>query len=108
MNQEIKAKWVAALRSGEYRQGQDQLRSFNDEFCCLGVLCDLASKAGVGQWEDVSHDRAFDGAKGNISESVSKWSGLKRSFCTTTRLVNMNDDEGFNFIEIADYIEKVL
>src|SRR5690348_17476896 len=47
MDPQIKAEWVAALRSGEYRQGSGTLRSDQDEFCCLGVLCDLAVKAGV-------------------------------------------------------------
>jgi len=40
MKQEIKKRWVAALRSGEYRQGKIQLKKEN-KFCCLGVLCDI-------------------------------------------------------------------
>jgi hypothetical protein len=40
MNPEVKARWVAALRSGEYKQGKGALR-LNNKFCCLGVLCDL-------------------------------------------------------------------
>lgn len=50
----IKAKWVAALRSGTYVQGKTRLR-FNDEYCCLGVLCELAVGEGVavrGEWFD--------------------------------------------------------
>lgn len=34
-------EWVDALRSGEYKQGKHVLRSTRDEFCCLGVACDL-------------------------------------------------------------------
>ena len=50
MKQEIKEKWVSALRSGEYKQGKEGLRIYN-EFCCLGVLCDLYIKeTGVGFW----------------------------------------------------------
>jgi hypothetical protein len=41
MNPEVKAKWVAALRSGKYRQGKHVLNRNNDEFCCLGVLCEI-------------------------------------------------------------------
>ena len=44
MNPEIKAKWVAALRSGEYKQAKGQLRIGNS-FCCLGVLCNLHAQA---------------------------------------------------------------
>lgn len=45
MNQEIKKRWVAALRSGDYKQGTGALRNADNKFCCLGVLCDLHSKA---------------------------------------------------------------
>src|SRR3954466_4218538 len=47
---EVKEKWVAALRSGEYKQGRSYLHSQNpdgeDRFCCLGVLCELAVQEG--------------------------------------------------------------
>ena len=36
LNPEAKAKWVAALRSGKYKQGHGRLRD-GDTFCCLGV-----------------------------------------------------------------------
>jgi hypothetical protein len=49
MNPEIKARWVAALRSGEYQQTTGNLRTENG-FCCLGVLCDLHSKATGIEW----------------------------------------------------------
>lgn len=43
MDAELKAKWVAALRSGEYRQGAGQLYSeTRGAYCCLGVLCKVA------------------------------------------------------------------
>lgn len=47
MNPEVKAKWLAALRSGKYAQGAGKLRTVNNEYCCLGVLCDVAVKEGV-------------------------------------------------------------
>lgn len=59
MNQEMKVKWVAALRSGKYKQGSHVLRqtgmggSSDREdclWCCLGVLCDLIEAEGQGQW----------------------------------------------------------
>ena len=38
-------KWVAALRSGKYKQGKGQLYDNLDEkYCCLGVACDLFHK----------------------------------------------------------------
>ena len=49
MKPEIKQRWVAALRSGHYKQGPSALRR-DDRFCCLGVLCDLAVQDGVANW----------------------------------------------------------
>lgn len=61
MNAEVKALWLDALRSGEYQQTKGRLRrdnpidpedlddGYNAGYCCLGVLCDLAVKAGVTQ-----------------------------------------------------------
>jgi hypothetical protein len=47
MNQEIQALWTGALRSGDYAQGSGVLKTQTGEFCCLGVLCELAAQAGV-------------------------------------------------------------
>lgn len=41
MKKEIADKWVAALRSGKYKQGRQYLRTFEDNYCCLGVLCEI-------------------------------------------------------------------
>lgn len=59
MDAEKKAQWVAALRSGEYKQtagvlyrtvgGMDPF-DYPVGYCCLGVLTDLAVKDGVGEW----------------------------------------------------------
>lgn len=57
LDPKIKAQWVAALRSGQYSQCRSSLRTTkqnpdtNEEtysYCCLGVLCDLAKKVGIG------------------------------------------------------------
>lgn len=47
MNRVIKQQWLEALLSEEYQQGQCELRNADDEYCCLGVLLDLAIKEGV-------------------------------------------------------------
>lgn len=45
MDQEIKTKWVAALRSGEYHQIDGTLRGHDYDghlgYCCLGVLAEV-------------------------------------------------------------------
>lgn len=39
---ELQKQWLAALKSGKYKQGQGFLKAVSDRFCCLGVLCELA------------------------------------------------------------------
>ena len=41
MKKEKAMQLVKALRSGEYVQGLERLRSEDDKFCCLGVACDI-------------------------------------------------------------------
>lgn len=45
---ELKAKWLVALRSGEYQQAKGALRTIEGEkcMCCLGVLCDVIDPNG--------------------------------------------------------------
>lgn len=43
MKKSIAMKWVKALRSGEYKQGQPGVLSDGQGgFCCLGVLCQVS------------------------------------------------------------------
>ena len=56
LNRKVITKWVEALRSGDYQQGQGFLRQDGyegvaDKFCCWGVLCDLYQKTHPSsQW----------------------------------------------------------
>ena len=62
MDPELKAKWIAALRSGEYKQGKNRLHSNEDNsFCCLGVLCEVAGY----KKENVNHIPSF----GHVDDS---------------------------------------
>ncbi len=38
---DFKMRWVAALRSGEYKQGYHRLWDGAHEYCCLGVACQV-------------------------------------------------------------------
>jgi hypothetical protein len=49
MNPELKQKWLAALRSGEYKQARGYLKT-EFGYCCLGVLCDVS---GLGEFTPV-------------------------------------------------------
>lgn len=51
MNKTWKKKWLGALRSGKYKQGEGQLRRRDNTFCCLGVLCHITAPKDAW-WED--------------------------------------------------------
>lgn len=132
MNPEVKFKWVAALRSGEYRQGNCFLKSetpatIPPTFCCLGVLCDLAAKEGVAKWEmrtwcgsDIWYATAVDSGCDMHSEvlpsCVMQWAGLESedpalnvsNFNRCTRVSLINDRDRLGFDAIADLIEGQL
>lgn len=118
MNQEIKAQWVTALRSGEYEQGKNWL-SNGGQFCCLGVLCELAFKAGVT--EKVMHNEtaSYDGESCELPSPVSEWAGMQGDRFAKANpdisfdgegwsLAELNDSDAIDFTAIADLIENQL
>jgi hypothetical protein len=92
-------EWVQALRSGKYAQGWYQLKRDDDRFCCLGVACELAMKAGV--------IKRYEPSNGALPRSVRLWLGLKHENGDygTASLANDND-HGKSFGDIADIIES--
>jgi hypothetical protein len=111
MNSQIKEKWIAALRSNEYKQAQGYLHT-NEGFCCLGVLCDLYAEEKNMEWkiENDGNIRSFDGKDQVLPQSVSDWSGVRTDIIenpTYWKLVDMNDS-GEDFSYIAEYIRENL
>lgn len=131
MNPEWKAKWLEALRSGKYVQGTDCLRNSEDQYCCLGVLCDVYD---TSQWHpEISFGKhrkycttddfddmyipfslykAFGVSSHNPKLPVS--GDLQRRLendhnihTTDIGLARLND-LGFTFNEIADLIDQYL
>lgn len=37
-------KWIKSLKSGKYKQGEGCLKDNKNQFCCLGVACDILGK----------------------------------------------------------------
>jgi hypothetical protein len=115
MNQKIKAKWVAALRSGKYKQGKNFLK-LRDEFCCLGVLCDIS---GLAEWEHrgKSYSSIMPGiyisSDTVLPSVVAKWAGIVNIGMKGSdkkvigKLMTMNDN-GKTFTEIAAVIQEKL
>lgn len=116
MNAKIKKQWVAALRSGEYKQTTGALcrtrpnADHSAGHCCLGVLCDLAEKAGVCESKEEGGLRNYDGWWQDLPDSVLRWAKLphRDPVVANHTLTNLNDREERTFSQIADLIEKHL
>jgi hypothetical protein len=127
MNQKIKAEWVAALRSGQYKQGEGALRDKKDHYCCLGVLCEIARKHEVDLIVTEPHvddeDGSFsinweyDGTEELLPDAVVQWAELDSDNpevqigidgeIVWEGLANVND-RGTPFPMIAEMIENSL
>lgn len=82
MKSEIKKQWVDALHSEEYKQGTGGLRTGQDrnEYCCLGVLCDLHAKATGTAWQrnndNGSNTLKYLTTSGYLPTAVCDWAGV--------------------------------
>lgn len=113
MNQKVKELWVNALRSGEYTQSRHALRTVSG-FCCLGVLCDIAAKTGLGKWDTLGGREVFRAKDGyycadTLPHAVVEWAGLRdrNPDSADGSLASLNDS-GKTFDEIADIIQAEL
>lgn len=108
MDKQLKARWVEALRSGNYKQETGMLRNERTmKFCCLGVLADIQG----AQWD-------FSSPRFDKTCAVHRDGGwLKEEFAgglplaDQKTLSDMNDGRDrprSSFGEIAEYIEKNL
>lgn len=113
---QARAAWVAALRSGDYKQGKGYLAN-KGQFCCLGVACELAIKDGVKvkRSDRPSGVKEYDGVTGAMPLPVRQWLGLKYSdgayktdngsYEESRSLAGLNDN-GYGFEAIAQLIES--
>lgn len=130
MDAEVKQRWVAALRSGEYLQDAGYLHN-RGGYCCLGVLCDVEN---VVVWDDpfidvegkfnvadydtlppVDYQVRFglaDAPSSELREAANKFVedgdfllGVPDSVAMLLAAMN---DNGASFEQIADFIETHL
>lgn len=118
-------KWLAALRSGKYKQTKGTLhyeslkstfgptlnRYVDGGYCCLGVACDLAVQEGVipPPTFDRSGHAIYAEATAALPPEVRDWLGLcnhSGAAQDNISLIYMNDDGDKTFAEIADFIES--
>jgi hypothetical protein len=116
-------KWVAALRSGKYRQAQDRLRGIGVDgpvHCCLGVACEVFKEStGQGEWASRSGFYLPEGESSNtiLPLDVARWYGIPSDGCfdatsqdearpVPKSLIDLNDTSRLPFADIADVIEE--
>lgn len=93
-------RWVAALRSGEYRQGRYSLYdSEKKAYCCLGVAVSLFHEESISGMTLENYPEVTE------QLSLGNDSGTPESGLCLESLVAMND-EGSSFSQIADTLEK--
>jgi len=127
---DIKAQWVKDLRSGEYEQGQGVLRTTasggRSKYCCLGVLCQQAVKAGVipepefrgvdyfylndtYDWDGKVAGESFN-ENTTLPRKVQEWAGLGPKgdvyIGGEVSVIQANDSLELSFAKIADLIER--
>lgn len=104
---------VAALRSGEYKQAKNRLKTA-DGYCCLGVACILAGCVFTEEDGDfITEDNngavppqrvrdafGFFNSNGSRRDPRELTIGGRHYSCLTEA-----NDGGATFAEIADYIE---
>ena len=102
---DLKSKWIAALRSEKYTQGNNILKNVTGQtkHCCLGVLCEISEDI---KWVD---DTFYVDGKSIISNLVIF--DHHDVYCYhidlyyQSQLIYLNDREQKSFSEIADWIE---
>ena len=109
MKPEIAKLWIEALRSGAYKQGFGYLRNEKNEFCCLGVLCNLHAQAHpkIAQ-QQVDPYRYLDCAS-VLPHEVKEWAGMQSPdgyVRGANSLVQQNDARQESFKSISDFIES--
>lgn len=108
MTPDLKTNWLAALRSGDFKQGTGHLRSAQGGYCCLGVLCEVA---GWPHAESEDFRQGFEARKGvtiTIMPDEIALETLGLTLASANCLADMNDRQGYDFVKIAAWIEENL
>lgn len=97
-------KWIKALRSGKFKQGNDYLfEKVTDSYCCLGVACKITMPGA-----NINHTPFIDAIR-VANKLYNKIPKLLRGNAKENKFVaevsGMNDN-GISFNEIADWIEE--
>lgn len=114
-NKENIRKWVDALRSGGYQQGNDRLNVDDSKFCCLGVACEVAMRDGLEIEKGyIERSVTYDLDRLYLPRKVADWLGVQHvnPVVATDELGNItavqaNDIRKWNFTQIANGLERL-
>jgi hypothetical protein len=101
-------RWIDALRSGMYAQGHGELETLLEDkclHCCLGVakvVCQLPEK-GKATLTHTFQDLGLTSEWGRLANLP-----YAPPIQGKLNLTNLNDNEGWNFTELAALIEDQL
>ena len=115
MKQNVMVKWVKALRSGKFKQGQGTLKQFNKQgqiqHCCLGVLCELYNETMKKNKKKTipetvcDNDRDFSygysrfgGKKEGLPKEVKDWAGMRNGLGRFE--ITKTDEDGIEDYEV--------
>ena len=122
--EEFVKEWIAALRSGEYKQAKNTLTRVDSHdgtisHCCLGVACHLAvqhglviAKEGIRGTNTISYgDGKETYCEGILPESLQKFLGFSDpegayEDAYGVQSLALRNDSGTTFGRIADIIES--
>jgi hypothetical protein len=105
MNSGVKRKWVAALRSGAYKQRTGMLYDGKCH-CALGVLLEISEMGVWVKHHDIYSYFTQDPHKDGNSLVFNRFAGMLNN--ETSAIVIANDVKQLSFNKIADIIEETM
>jgi hypothetical protein len=124
-DQEMKEKWLAALKSGEYKKGKGRLCAKNfdyidgvrvevfSEFCCLGVLAEINGDLElVSDTSNILGIRGVNGYNSYTTLYLGKKDNVQHyaynfDHSAMNKLIDINDSQS-TFDGVIQYIEENL
>ena len=108
MKKVIADMWIQALTSGEYKQTESAIR-INDNFCCLGVLCNIHAQNHPEIAKKQKFKFEYMGYNDFLPPAVVKWAGMKSNdgeYSVNQASLSEWNDHGYSFQEIAQIIRE--
>ncbi len=113
MNTVAKERLLHALKSGNYKEGKGVLRTTNNEYCCLGVACDITKQETELDWNFIDEEQEEDtythwefyNNEEYMPRKVAEYWGIDPE--TQKHLASLNDSND-NWDKVIEYIEKEL